>query len=373
MHGSTMHEQFLLAALNQARLGRGLCAPNPSVGAVAVLNGVIIAQSWHHGAGTPHAEALVLDKLPIDCSDITLYVTLEPCNHWGRTSPCVDAIIHRGIKHVVYGYTDPNPVVCANNTPVLLSQHNIIAQHYPLPEIDDFYQSYRYWTLTHKPWVTVKMAQTFDGNIAGPLGKRILLSNELCAQFTHQNRKNSDIILTTARTVHQDDPLFTVRLPGEVSGKPIAIIDAQLTLKPDAKLFTHAKVCHIYYDSSGVHDPERVLLRTNASQKNNNSVFHPMLSQSGKLDLHAVIHHLGTLGYHDVWVEAGAGLFQALHQAGLVNRTYIYLVPKILGQCATKLYADKDIFNNVSKVTWLPMGDNVIAQFDWLDETNSIL
>lgn len=349
-----MHKQFLLAALDQARLGRGFCAPNPSVGAVAVLNDTIIAQAWHHGAGTLHAEALLLEQLPADCSNITLYVTLEPCNHWGRTAPCVDAIIQRKIKHVVYGFIDPNPMVCANNTPALLSQHQIIAQHYPLPEIDAFYESYCYWTVTQKPWVTVKIAQSFDGKIAGSLGKRVTLSNDLCSEFTHLNRKNSDAILTTAQTIHQDNPLLTARFTQETIQKPVAIIDAQLTLNPCAAIFTQAKHCHIYHDTQKAVD---------VSYKN--CSFYPIASHLEKLDLQEVIQHLGTLGYHDIWVEAGARLFNALHKEGLVNRTYLYLVPKILGSNTTSLYTNTTLFEKPFNLTWHPMGDNMIAQIDW--------
>lgn len=349
-----MHKQFLLAALDQARLGRGSCAPNPSVGAVAVLNGIIIAQAWHHGAGTLHAEALLLEQLPSDCSNITLYVTLEPCNHWGRTAPCVDAIIQRRVKHVVYGLIDPNPVVCANNTPALLAQHQVIAQHYPLPEIDAFYESYCHWIKTHKPWVTVKIAQSLDGKIAGHFGKRVNLSNEFCSKFTHLNRKNSDIILTTAQTIYQDNPLLTARFTHETIKKPVAIIDAQLTLNPDAAVFTQAKHCHIYHNA---------YKKVDVSYKN--CSFHPISSHAGKLNLQEVIYHLGTLGYHDVWVEAGAGLFNALHQENLVNRTYIYLVPKILGSDTTPLYTNTSLFKKQFKLTWHPMEDNIITQIDW--------
>lgn len=352
-----MHEQFMLAALEQAWLGRGACAPNPSVGAVAVQFGKIIAQSWHHGAGTAHAEILLIEQLPKNCSDVTIYVTLEPCNHWGKTPPCVDAIINSGIKSVVYAYADPNPVVSANNTPALLNQQGISVLHYPLPEIDHFYESYRHWTLTHKPWVTVKLAQTFDGKIAGKLGARTLLSNSLCFEFTHKNRLHSDIILSSARTINQDDPLFNVRLLSCQRDKPIAIIDSQLTLNKQAKVRANSTHCHVY------HADECLQINLDA-----NCSYHAIPTHAGQLDLNAVINHLGHLGYHDVWVEVGAKLFEALHKTGLVNRTYVYLVPKILGEASTNAYGGFNIFNHASKLTWLAMGDNMIAQFDWQEE-----
>ncbi len=352
-----MHEQFLLAALDQAWFGRGLCAPNPSVGAVAVHKGQIIAQTWHRGAGTPHAEQLLLEQLPKNIPEITLYVTLEPCNHWGKTPPCVDAIIAYGIKKVVYAYRDPNPTIIVNNTPRLLSEHDVEVLHYPLPAIDDFYQSYRYWTLTKKPWVTVKMAQTMDGKIAGAQHERVYLSNASCAQFTHKNRLHSDVILTTAQTVNQDDPLLNARIPGMDVAKPVAIIDSRMTLNPQAKLLATASQCHIYFDE---HYPMPAV--------HPNRSYHAVPAIQGLLDLNAVIHHLGQLGYHDIWVEAGGTLFSALHLAGLVNKTYLYIVPTVLGDSAVSAYHHADLFKKACTVTWQAMGDNMIASLAWASD-----
>ena len=349
-----MHEQFLLAALDQARRGRGFCAPNPSVGAVAVHQGQIISQAFHRGAGTPHAEQLLLDELPKNLSDITLYVTLEPCNHWGKTPPCVDAIINYGISRVVYGYNDPNPTVMANNSSQLLRDKGIEVVYLPLPDIDAFYQSYHYWTLTHKPWVTVKMAQTIDGKIAGEGGARVSLSNELCAKFTHAKRLQSDVILTSVRTVNQDNPLLNVRLPTIEIGKPVAILDRLGRLNPLATVLTTATHCHIYYDRKKSPPP----LMPHRS-------YHPVLAMDECLDLASVIEHLGFLGYHDVWVEAGGAVFSALHKAQLVNTTYLYISPLVLGDKAVSAYHHADIFNQARCVRWEVMDDNVIASLDW--------
>lgn len=357
-----MHKQFLLAALDQAWLGRGICAPNPSVGAVAVHNGQIIAQSWHRGPGTSHAEQLLLQQLPKNLLGVTLYVTLEPCNHWGKTPPCVDAIIKYGIQRVVYGHLDPNPIVVANNTPALLKQSGIDVLHHPLVELDDFYQSYRYWTVTKRPWVTVKMAQTMDGKIAGKQGKQVSISNALCAEFTHQKRLHSDVILTTARTVNQDNPLLNARLPYSTVPKTVAVIDRQLVLNQEAKLLTTAKHCHIYHDAN--YQPQRLL---------SNCSYHPIQAKQGKVALDEIIQHLGSLGYHDVWVEAGGMLFTALHQAKLVNKTYLYVAPSVLGDEAVPAYHCEEMFHQAINVTWQPMGNNVIAAFDWNLETKELL
>lgn len=332
-----MHEKFLLAALKQARLGRGATAPNPAVGAVAVRAKNIIAQASHPGVGHLHAEQLLLQFLPENCSDITIYVTLEPCNHWGRTPPCVDALIARRVKKVVYAYADPNPLVAKNNTPALLKASGINVVHHPMPAIDDFYASYTFWLRTGRPWVTVKMAQTFDGKIAGKGGQRVTLSNALCAQFTHQERLHSDVILTTAKTIQADNPQLNARVGERVAAKPIAVLDRTRSLDASANIHTTAKQLHIYHGKPG----------------------------ELQLDLGEILDDLGRIGYHDVWVEAGAELFNHLHQQNLVQRTYLYLVPQVLGSEAKALYADDNLLAKAHHIAWEAMGDNLKVTLDW--------
>lgn len=352
-----MHEQFLLAALEQATHGQGSCAPNPSVGAVAVQDGKIIAQAWHEGAGTPHAEQLLLTKFPANTPGVTLYSTLEPCNHWGRTPPCVDVIIQHGIQEVVFSYLDPNPIVANNNSSEKLRQHGIKVTHRPLPAIDEFYKSYRHWVLNHKPRVTVKMAQSLDGKIAGPQGQRIQLSNDLCAEFTHKERAKTDVILTTAQTIRQDNPQLNVRLNGKQQSKPVAILDTPRSLTMDYAVFSTASRGLIYHGQGG--EPE---------DHDKHSVY-PMPLKDGKMDLAAVLTHLGGLGFHDLWVEAGATLFSTLHLQGLVHRTYLYIVPKLLGNNALAAYQHSALFDRAHTVTWQEMGDNLIACLDWQERT----
>jgi len=338
-----MHEQFLLAALEQARLRRGVTAPNPAVGAVAVRAEKIIAQASHPGVGHPHAEQLLLQDLPEDCSDITIYVTLEPCNHWGKTPPCVDGLIARRVKRVVYAYADPNPLVAENNTPALLKASGIDVRHHPLDEIDAFYESYAFWLQTGRPWVTVKMAQTFDGKIAGEGGQRVMLSNAECAEFTHLERLNTDVILTTTKTIKADNPLLNARVGEQVVAKPVAVLDRTRSLESSANIHKTAKKLHLYHAK---HDEKQ-------------------------LDLLPILDDLGRIGYHDVWVEAGGELFNYLHRQGLVQRTYLYLVPKILGTQATSLYAQDNILDKAKHITWEAMGDNLKVTLDWEESTCS--
>ncbi|MGC1182705.1 bifunctional diaminohydroxyphosphoribosylaminopyrimidine deaminase/5-amino-6-(5-phosphoribosylamino)uracil reductase RibD [Legionella sp.] len=348
-----MHKKFLLATLEQARLGQGFCAPNPCVGAVAVQNGTIIAQSCHRGAGTPHAEQLLLAQIPAKTPGVSLYISLEPCNHWGRTPPCVDAIINHGsIEHVIFAYSDPNPVVAKNNSSEKLRAQGIKVTHYPVEEITEFYKSYAHWILTKTPRVTVKIAHTLNGKIGRSVGEQVVLSNSLCGEFTHKMRAATDVILTSARTISLDNPRMNVRLAATEQAKPIAIIDRQLTLNKEVSIFSTAAYCHVY------HCAKREVSYSNSS-------FHLMPMKNGLMDLAAVIRHLGKLGYHDVWVEAGGAIFSTLHKERLVQRTYVYLVPTCLEHDAISAYQQSGLFDYPHTVSWHGMGDNIIIEIDW--------
>jgi diaminohydroxyphosphoribosylaminopyrimidine deaminase/5-amino-6-(5-phosphoribosylamino)uracil reductase len=320
-----------------------------------VQNGHIIAQACHLGAGSPHAEQLLLAQIPPKIPGISLYITLEPCNHWGKTPPCINAIIAYGVEEVIFSYLDPNPLVAQNNSSAQLREHGIKVTHVPLTEINEFYKSYAYWTVTRKPRVTVKMAQTLDGKIGQSEGDRLILSNSLCAQFTHEKRASADILFTTARTIQSDNPKMNVRLNNTEQSKPVAILDRHLSLNMDALIFSTAKHCHIYH-----HDIKDAPYA--------NSSFHLMPLKNDIMDLTAIINHLGMLGYHDVWVEAGGALFNSLHQEGLVHRTYLYIVPNSLGQKGISAYKQSGLFDRAHSVSWQAMGDNMIVCLDWQED-----
>ncbi|MDP1604683.1 MAG: bifunctional diaminohydroxyphosphoribosylaminopyrimidine deaminase/5-amino-6-(5-phosphoribosylamino)uracil reductase RibD [Legionella sp.] len=353
-----MHKQFMKAALQQAYRGRGACAPNPSVGAVAVHNNKIIAEAFHQGAGSAHAEQCILEQIKGNTRDVTLYVTLEPCNHWGKTPPCVSAIIEAGVTRVVYGFRDPNPLVIANNTPLILKKQGIDVIHFPLTEIDEFYKSYQFWTATRKPWITAKIAQTLDGKIAGVNGEKVVLSNQHCALFTHMQRSYADVIVTSARTIINDDPAMTARLDNLTIKKPVAILDARLSLPLRRKIFHEASHCHIFHDAN-----------IKVTEAHNNCSYYGVPAVNGHLDLSAVIKHLGAMGFHDAWVEVGGTIFSALHEQELVQRTYLYIVPQTLGINATPAYPGKNLFGREHTISWQIQKNNIIACLDWQESS----
>lgn len=350
-----MHEIFMQAALDEARLYRGACAPNPPVGAVAVKDNAIIARASHRGVGTPHAEILLLEQLAGCLKDVSVYVSLEPCNHWGKTPPCVEALISRGVGRVIYGYADPNPLVSKNDTPAILKAAGIEVEHYPMRIIDRFYKSYSYFIAHKKPFLTGKIAQSLDGKIAQADGKPTVITNALCAEFTHWNRRCSDAILTTARTIEADNPRFTARCADGECSKVLVIIDSNLRLTGKEKALKQAKALHIFHDA-----------RYSAPSDVKQCHYYAVQRKENGLDLSEIIDKLGELGFHDVWVEAGGQLFSNLHCQGLLQRAYIYIAPLVLGAEAPSAFPSHAPMQWDASVSWKTMGDNIIGRLDWV-------
>lgn len=348
------HDFFLKKALNLAEKGRGFCAPNPSVGAILVRDGVMISEGYHQGPGTPHAEIVALKKLDKSSDNLVLYVTLEPCNHWGRTPPCVDSIIEYGVQKVVYAFRDPHPLVAQNDTPSLLRARGIEVLHYPLADIDSFYQSYVWWLHSGKPFVTVKMAQSLDGKIAESKGMRTQLSNKASADLTHQFRLQSDMILTTASTILSDNPLLNVRTTHPPTAKQVAILDRHLSLSYHEAVFANAASSYIFYDET-----------LPKPRKRSHCEFIPLKVTNQLFDLEELLHHIGQLGAHDLWVEAGAKLCASLHAAGLVNQSMFYIAPVLLGTEGYQLSIDKTVFHRQHSVSWRILEDNAVLSILW--------
>lgn len=351
---SIQHELFLNMALEQAKIRQGFCAPNPSVGAVAVLDGKIIAHAHHYKAGDDHAEAALIKRLPKDLKEVTLYVTLEPCNHWGKTPPCINAIIDYGIKKVVYAYRDPHIHTSVDKTQIILQEHGIDVIHYPTHEINAFYQSYAFWVTHRLPFITAKWAQSFDAKVAYP-GKRVFLSNSKVFEFTHLRRRLSDLILTSYQTILVDNPRLNARLSKDCYDKPIAIIDSQLNLTGNERIFESTENIHIFHEIGLI-----------PKWKKSRVHFHPV---GVGLDLKHVIKILGELGYHDVWLEAGPRLMASMHQQRLVQKTHIILTPKLLGALGLNAFSGEyPYFNQVSSFHSEQLDDNILTTFIWQND-----
>ncbi|WP_304985754.1 bifunctional diaminohydroxyphosphoribosylaminopyrimidine deaminase/5-amino-6-(5-phosphoribosylamino)uracil reductase RibD [Coxiella-like endosymbiont] len=181
-------EVYLKQALEFAEIRRGFCAPNPAVGAILVKDNKIISTGFHKRNGLPHAEVEAINSAGENVKGADLYVTLEPCCHYGKTPPCTDLIIKTGIKSVYYSLADPNPNVF-NKGAQALKQAGIDCFLLEIPEIKSFYKSYSYWTANKRSWITIKLALSLDGKIAGIKGKPVALTGEELKLYTHEFRK----------------------------------------------------------------------------------------------------------------------------------------------------------------------------------------
>lgn len=343
--------EFLKRALFLAEQRRGFCAPNPSVGAVVVKDGKIIAEGNHYQAGYPHAEPSALKKLSIaESKGATIYITLEPCCHYGRTPPCADLIIQYQLARVVFAYLDPNPQVAGKGQEKLIAA-GIACEHVPLQEINDFYTSYHFWWHHKKPFLTAKLALSADAKIAGIDKKPEKITHNLTNEFTHQQRLRHDAILTTVTTVLNDDPLLNVRLENEVISKPIYILDRDLRFPLTAQLTKTAKEIILFHAENI--NPVRIEKFKNENIK---CISIP-LNSVGLLNLEHVLENINA---HDVWLEAGITAFNAFIEANLVQKIYLYHASKSLGEHAYSAKLTPALQQNFKLIkTWNCASDRI--------------
>ncbi len=346
---------FLNLALNQAKIQKGFCYPNPSVGSLLVYhNKTIIAQGYHQGPGLDHAEIEVLKQVEFKApTNSTLYVTLEPCCHFGRTPPCVDAIIKSGVKRVVYAYKDPNPVVAGKGAETLKNV-GIQCDHVELKAINEFYSSYHHWQITKQPFVTAKIALTLNGMIALANGDPVHITGKQLAKFTHQSRKSADAILTTVNTIIHDDPQLNVRINNVILAKPVYILDSHLRLPLTAKIFKTAKTITVFH---GTHINE--LMREQLITQGVRCI--ELASAAEGLNLQQAIASIGQDGIQDLWIEAGGKCFSSFIRHKLLQRAYIYISLQWLnhGKIAFPIGIELDEMSQ--KITWRQFGNDVMC------------
>lgn len=347
--------RFLLRALQLAQQRRGFCAPNPAVGAVLVAGGTIIGEGTHFAPGHPHAEVIALSAQHAHSKNLTLYVTLEPCCHYGRTPPCTDLIIAQGITRVVFAACDPNPHVNGQGMQQLIAS-GIDCVHVPVTKINQFYSSYQHWHNTKTPAFTAKIALSLDGKYARPGGARTLLTGDKVAKFTHQCRKHSDAILTSANTVLHDNPYLNVRLSNETIAKPIIVLDSHLRLTLQENIFQGDAPVYLF------HGPDAPAVKITRCQHAGIHCIAIPHTEVG-LDLHMLTQHLGILGFHDVWIEAGGQLLSAFLHENLLHRLYVYVAPIWLGSNALPALHDKRLLQNQKVIKWHIFGRDAVCEF----------
>jgi len=318
-------EQYMKMALQLARRGKGWTSPNPMVGAVIVRDGKILGKGYHRRFGEAHAEINAIADAGGDIEGATLYVTLEPCSHHGKTPPFVDRIIEAKISRVVVGSVDPNPLVSGRGIGKL-RDHGIETVLGVLErENEELNETFFAFMRTGNPFVTLKYAQTLDGRIATATGHSQWISSEPARRFAHRLRGRHDAVLVGIGTVIADDPDLRVRL---VRGRnPLRVVlDPSLRIPRDARVLDNQ-------------DAVRTLVFTGPrregypplEEKGIEAVVIPK-NESGALELKMLLAELGKRQVSSLLVEGGAGIITSFLRAGLFDRMIIITAPKIVGR-----------------------------------------
>jgi len=284
---------------------------------VVVLDDRIVSSGYHFAAGCPHAEVNALD-VSCDYRRATLYVTLEPCCHFGSTPPCTDLIINKGINRVVFSLYDPNPLVLGQGQQVLRS-HGIDCVYLPLAEVSSFYEDYVYWRRRKRSWVTAKLAMTNNRMIAHEDGSPMSITGAEVSQFTHRSRKIHSALLTSVNTVLADNPRFNVRLDHEVIQKTVLVVDRSLRLPRSSQLLSTAKELILLHTSS---DDRRI-----QSHEREGIECWYVGDEHAYMDLDSVLRKTALRGYHSLWLECGGQLLASFLAEKRLQRLCLAVSP----------------------------------------------
>ena len=323
-------EQFMKRAIELAKQGAGWTAPNPLVGAVVVKNGRVIGEGYHRKYGELHAERNALAACSEDPAGATLYVTLEPCCHYGKTPPCTEIIIEKKIAKVVIGSRDPNPKVAGKGARILREHGIEVVEDYMREACDALNPVFFHYITTKTPYVVLKFAMTLDGKIATRTGASKWITGEAARNHVHQLRSRYAGILAGIGTVLADDPMLNCRIDG--AHQPLRIIlDSHLRIPMGSRLVRSAKeyplliVCN-----ESNRDREEGTSRIQKLEEAGAKVW-TLPEKNGHPDLNVLMQRLGEEKIDSVLIEGGGTVNEAALKAHIVHHVYAYIAPKIFG------------------------------------------
>lgn len=321
--------QAMSRALDLARRGLYTTDPNPRVGCVLLQGGVSVGEGWHERAGGPHAEAAALAAAGSAARGATAYVTLEPCNHYGRTPPCSLALIEAGVARVVYAVDDPNPEVAGAGAARLRGHGIAVESGLFSAEAESLNAGYFRRRRTGRPFVRVKLAASLDGRTALANGESRWITSKTARTDAQHYRARSSVVLTGIGTVLSDDPAMNVRID-ESRRQPLrAVLDTSMRTPPEARIVNRQGGVLVLAGR------ENAARREALERKGVEVSLVPMTD--GQPDLGAVLDLLGARAANELWVEAGAILAGAFVRQRLFDELVIYLAPTLLGSDARPL------------------------------------
>ena len=331
--------KYMQTAIDLAKKGAGYTNPNPLVGAVIVKEGQVIGAGFHERYGQLHAERNALadcEKRGNDPAGAELYVTLEPCCHYGKTPPCTQAIIENRLSHVIIGSRDPNPLVSGKGAAILRQAGIRVTEDFMREECDALNPVFFHYITTGLPYVVLKYAMTLDGKIATWAGNSKWITGEKAREQVHRDRHRLTAIMAGVGTVIADDPLLTCRLENVQSPgggrNPVRIIcDTHLRTPLDAKVVTTAREVPTIIACS-CEDPEKQRPYLDAGCQ----IVTVGKNTAGHLNLPELMKKLARLNIDSILLEGGSQLNWAALEAGIVNKVQAYIAPKLFGGANAK-------------------------------------
>ena len=350
-------EIFMREALRIAKNAEGRTSPNPLVGAVVVRDGRIIAEGWHRQAGTPHAEVHALNMAGELAKNSTLYVTLEPCSHFGRTPPCANKIVESGIKKVVVAMKDPNPKVAGRGLEILKSAGIEVEVGILEDDAKKLNEVFLKWITKKMPFVTAKFACSLDGKIATSTGESQWISCAESRKFTHHLRDINDAIMVGSGTVSADNPTLTARIEGGKNPARI-VIDSLAKTPLDFNVVCDKKAETIFAVTENA-PSEKISALKNAGVE-------IIFAGTEKVDLKILLEKLAEREITSVLVEGGGTLHFSLLELGLVDKVFAFIAPKIIGGQNSKTAVEGKGFEklsdavNLKNLTAEKIGDDIL-------------
>ncbi len=318
--------QYMRRAISLASRGSGFVSPNPLVGAVVVKDGKVIGQGWHKEFGGAHAEVNAINSASEPVDGAELYVNLEPCGHQGKTPPCTELIIRSGIKKVIVGMRDPNPLVNGKGISILRDHGIEVHSGILESECKKLNEIFIKFVTTRKPFVVFKYAMTLDGKIATVDNASRWITGEESRKIVHRLRQKMSSVMVGVNTVLFDDPMLNVRLAGKKPRQPLKIIaDSSLRIPLEAKVLTNdPQLCLIACTEKAGKNKINEIRRTGAQ------VF-VCPEKDGRVDLAWLFAMLGAMDIDGILLEGGSELAFSVLKDGLADKVIAFIAPKILG------------------------------------------
>ncbi len=311
-------------ALRLAEKGRGRTSPNPMVGAILVKDGKVVGEGYHAKTGEAHAEIIALQQAREEARGAILYLNLEPCTHYGKTPPCAPQVIEAGVKRVVIGMEDPNPLVKGKGIEILRKAGLDVAVGILEKECRRVNEAFCKYILKKEPFVILKVAATLDGKMATRNGDSKWISGEASRRFVHKLRDQVDGVMVGIGTVLKDDPLLTARIRGGRDPYRI-VLDSRLKVPEEAKVI-------------GTSPSKAIIVTTELAPKDKIEKFEKrgvqvlvLDSKEGRVNLKSCLSKLGEIGMMNLLVEGGSQVNGSFLDEGLIDKLLLFLSPRLIG------------------------------------------